>query len=195
MADRRRPRAVRVPVAEPLAGGGHDYADAFEVRLADPDHRTAEQWLRAGLEQAPAPVRRTIRIAHRHVLRFRLGPPSPDRVLGWDIATSTPGVFSLQTRSSMMRAAIVVRRRAATSTTLTTVLHYDRPVLCRVVWTLVGPLHRRIAPLLLARAAALGSSDPLSATAGGRGGPWSSRRPGRAGAAGSRQGSSAWRRR
>jgi len=38
---------------------------------------------------------------------------------------------------------------------LTTSLRYRRPVLARVVWICVGPLHRRIAPYLLERAAAL----------------------------------------
>jgi hypothetical protein len=46
----------------------------------------------------------------------------------------------------------VGRRADASSTRLTTLLVFRRPA-ARVVWALVGPLHRRIAPYLLARAA------------------------------------------
>jgi hypothetical protein len=59
-------RSVRaVAVQEPSAGSGPaDYADAFEIRMPAPDGRTAEQWARCALEQAPAAVQWTIRIAH-----------------------------------------------------------------------------------------------------------------------------------
>lgn len=40
----------RVDVTDPVsAAGGHDYADAFEVRLAEPDPHAPEVWVRAGL--------------------------------------------------------------------------------------------------------------------------------------------------
>src|SRR5438128_9164750 len=94
MRDQTAPRARRVPVEadELLVGRGrYDYADAFEIRLRNPDTRSAEQFARCALEQLPLPVRWTIRIAHRHALRLRLGPRSSrDHVLGWKILTSQP---------------------------------------------------------------------------------------------------------
>lgn len=52
--------AGRVPVLarEPLIGGDpHDYADAFEVRLRESDARSAEEFARCALEDAPWLVR------------------------------------------------------------------------------------------------------------------------------------------
>ena len=48
-----------------LGSASADYADAFEVRLREPDGRTAEEWIRAGLEGAPAALRWTIVVVHR----------------------------------------------------------------------------------------------------------------------------------
>lgn len=148
-----RYRAVRLPQAD-VGAERPDYADSFEIRLPEPDDRTAEQWVRSGLENAPSVVRRTIRIAHRHVLGFRLGPhPSAGHVLGWRIARADDDLVRLETSSALMRAAIVGRRLDPCSTRLTTLLFYERPGFARLIWAVVGPVHRRIAPLLLARAA------------------------------------------
>ena len=147
--------ATAVPVEETASGSASaDYADAFEVRLHEPDDRSAEEWIRAGLEGAPAAVRRTIVVVHRHVLRFRLGPlTAPDRILGWRVAESTPDVVRLEAESPLLRAVLVGRRIDDRATRLTTLLFFVRPTVMRAVWTLVGPLHRRIAPFLLSRAA------------------------------------------
>ena len=43
------------PAAETPDGCGRfDYADAFEIRVPASDERTAEEWMRCGLEEAPA---------------------------------------------------------------------------------------------------------------------------------------------
>ena len=148
-------RAAVVPVTEAiLASGPADYADAFEVVRDGPDHRTAEQWMRCGLEQSPRALRRTIVVVHRHVLRFRLGPlTSGEHVLGWRITEDRPDLVRLEATSPILRAAIVGRRIDPIRTRLTTLLWFERPTVARVVWAAVGPLHRRIAPYLLARAA------------------------------------------
>jgi hypothetical protein len=89
------------------------------------------------------------------VLRFHLAPSdSPGHLLGWRIVTAEPEVFALEASSPFLAGKIVGRRLDGTHTTITTGLRYGRPVLARVVWACVGPLHRRIAPLLLQRAAA-----------------------------------------
>ena len=63
-----------------------DYADAFEVALATSDGRSAEQLVRAGLENVPRWLGAAVLITHRHVLRFDLAPSSaPDQLLGGEI--------------------------------------------------------------------------------------------------------------
>jgi Protein of unknown function (DUF2867) len=149
------PHARRSSVVEEVPGQSrYEYADAFEVTLRRGDDRTAEQMVRDGLEHAPPRLRATIVIVHRHVLRFRLRPvSSPNHVVGWRIVSSEPEVVHLETTGPLIAGTLVARRVDATTARLTTFVHYQRP-LARVVWAVVGPLHRRVAPYLLARAAA-----------------------------------------
>jgi hypothetical protein len=150
-------RARRVAVRESLDRRA-DYADAFELETSQPDDRPVEAWMRAGLEQAPAAVRRLILLVHRHVLRLELGPvTAPDHVLGWRIATRADDVVRLEASGSLADAVIVGRRIDASAIRLTTALRYRRPALARGVWAVIGQLHRRIAPLLLERAAREGA--------------------------------------
>jgi hypothetical protein len=139
---------------EPLLEGGRvDYADAFEVRTPQSDGRTAEEWARCGLEEAPQALQLLVYGAQRYVLRLRLAPlASADHVFGWRILTSRPEVVGLEARSPVLRGLIVGRRVDATCVTLTTYVAYERPV-ARVLWAVVAPLHRMVAPYLLARAA------------------------------------------
>jgi hypothetical protein len=145
--------AVRVPAPD-VGDDRPDYADAFEVRTPERDDRTAELWIRAGLEGAPGWMRWVILLVHRHVLGFRLGPPdAPDHVLGWPIVASEPDEVRLEASSRLLRGVLVGRRVDPSSTRLTTLLFFERPATARVVWAVIGPLHRRIAPYLLTRAA------------------------------------------
>ena len=146
-------RSRSVPVEEAFLAP-FDYADSFEVRLPTPDARRAEQWVRCGLECAPRAVRWVIRTAHRRVLRFRLGPEDgPDHVLGWPITANEHDVVRLEAAAPLLRAVIVGRRVDPRTTRLTTALSYSRPRAARLVWAVVGPVHRRVAPYLLDRAA------------------------------------------
>ncbi|HYI44455.1 MAG TPA: DUF2867 domain-containing protein [Actinomycetota bacterium] len=151
-------RRRAVATDEPLIGADrYDYADAFEVRVPRPDPRSAEQWARAALEQAPRTVRWVIRVAHRYVVRFRLGPSSsPNHVLGWSIVTSQHEAIVLEAVSPLLRAVIVARRIDPTVALATTYLFFTRPTAVRIVWAIVGPVHRRVAPYLLEHAAVLG---------------------------------------
>ena len=162
------PRARRIPVAdeEPLIGSDrYDYADAFEIRVRESDARSAEQFARFALEQAPRVVRWIIWIAHRYVIRFRLAPrSSPNHVMGWTILRSEPDVIHLKAVSALARAELLGRRVDPTCTSITTYVFYTRPVAARILLKLVGPVHRRIAPYLLERAAAAADQDdPLTA--------------------------------
>jgi hypothetical protein len=149
-------RRVAVPAHEPLVGDvGYDYADAFELRTPEPDPRTAEQFARAALEGASWPVCGIVRLVHRHLLRFTLAPAgSPQHVLGWTILASEPDLIQLEAVSPLLgRGVLVGRHVEPTRTVLTTYIFFTRPAAGRVVWAVVGPLHRRVAPYLLERAA------------------------------------------
>jgi hypothetical protein len=140
-----------VAVDDPATASA-DYADAFRIDLAEPDDRSAEQWIRDALERSPA-VRWIVLVVHRHVLRFRLGPLDDEHVIGWTIVRSEHDAVRLRASSPLFEAEIQGRREGATATTITTSLRFGRPVPARLVWACVGPLHRRIAPFLLERAA------------------------------------------
>jgi len=140
----------RVPVPpEPWVEAGYDYADCFELRLAEPDNHTAEQWVRAALEQASPAIRGIIQFVHGRLARFRLSS-DPHSVLGWEPVATTRD--AIQARGPALRAEILVRRNSATTATFTTFLFYKRKR-TGLLWVAIGPLHRRIAPYLLARAA------------------------------------------
>ena len=150
-----RAHAVPVPEFEPLIGGAsYDYADAFEIEPPASDDRTAEQFARAALEGAPWPLRLTILVAHRYLLRLRLGPrSSPQHVLGWKIVTAEPDVIQLEAVSPLLgRGVIVARRPLPTSAVITTYVFFARPTLSRVVWMLARPVHRWAAMYLLEHA-------------------------------------------
>src|SRR5438874_3668064 len=116
-------RVSRCAVApEPLVDGArHDYADTFEVRLDQPDTHTAEQWVRAALEQASPAVRSLIQFVHRRVAGFHLGPDSDaEHILGWRIVASQPDALHIETSGPLLQAAIVVRSWSSTLKTFST---------------------------------------------------------------------------
>ena len=131
-----------------------DYSDCFEIELTVPDDRSAEQWARAALEGMPAALRAVVLVAHRHVLRFRLGPlDAADHVLGWRVITSEQDVVRLEADGPLVRGVLVGRRTSPTTTVLRTFVFFRRGRASRMTWTVVGPVHRRVAPYLLARVA------------------------------------------
>ena len=165
-----RTRARQVPVArnEPLIGDDrYDYADAFEIRIGESDPRTAEQFARCALEEAPWAIRTIVDVAHRQVLRLRLGPrPSPDHVFGWTIVRSEPDLVHLEAESPLLgRGAIVGRRVERTRVVITTYVFFSRPAPASVIWTFTAPLHRWVARYLLEHAAATpeGTRDTVAA--------------------------------
>jgi len=138
-----RPEVRRVEVTDPIATARPcDYADAFEVRLPEPDQCPPEMWVRAGLEATPGWVKRVVGL-----LGLRRAPQSSaDRLAGFQVVESSPEVVHLERSVSLLRVVMVGRRVEPTRRTLTTVLYFKRPMLARLVWALVGLGHRRIAP-------------------------------------------------
>lgn len=163
---RRTLKRVAAAVLDERAQTGEtaaDYVDVFEVPIAAGDLRSAEQMFRDGLRDGPGGD--VVLWIHRHVLRFRLGPiSSPDHLIGWPIMHSDPDELVLATRGSLLRGELTLRRLDGRRAVLTTRLHYRHRFAARAVWTLVGPLHRMVAPRLMERSARRG--DHLARTAG-----------------------------
>ncbi|MGH9271556.1 MAG: hypothetical protein ACRDZ2_09805, partial [Ilumatobacteraceae bacterium] len=127
----------RVIVSEPIAAErGVDYADAFELRLEEPERRPPEVWVRAGIDATPAWIKR--------IAGAEEGLGSA-RVLESDAE-----VVVLEDSDALMDTVMVGRNVDPQRRVLTTILHYRRPLLARVVWALVGILHRRTARQVVA---------------------------------------------
>jgi hypothetical protein len=150
------PRArqlAMVTEAPPAGVDRYDYADAFELRVREPDERSAEQWARCAFEQAPRAARWTVLIAWRTLLRVRMGPrSSPNHIFGCKILASQPDVIHLNVSSRLLRGVIVARRVEPTRMMVTTFVVYRRPAPARVVWTIAAPIHRRLARSLMEHA-------------------------------------------
>jgi hypothetical protein len=130
-----------------------DYTDVFEAPILPGDTRTAEQMFRDALGQRRSAGADVVSWIHRHVLGFRLGPPSsPDHLIGWPIVRSDSDEMVLATNGPLMRGELTLRREGGRRATLTTRVHYHRTVAARTVWAAVGPVHRVIAPRLIQRA-------------------------------------------
>lgn len=153
-----RPGAVRLqPEAAAAAARvdpAADYVDVFELEKSDPDGRSPEQLVRLAFSRAPAWWRPGITWAHRHVLRFHLDPgDAPDHVIGWRIAESDANVVRLEASGPLMLGTLCLAKVDPTRAQLVTALTFRRRVLSRLVWAVVGPVHRRAAPALMERAA------------------------------------------
>ena len=142
---------------DPEVRGSVDYADCFEVSLDGPDHRPPLLWARAALEGMPPVLRAVVLVAHRRVLRLRLGPlAAEDHVLGWRVVESREDLVRLEADGPLIHGVLVGRRTGPTTVVLRTFVRFRRARLARATWTVVGPVHRRVAPYLLARAARTG---------------------------------------
>ncbi len=142
MTNRSAPRVRRVGVTDPIAAARrYDYADAFEVRLPEPDPYPPETWVRAGLAATPGVVERIVGL-----LGLRDAPASAAGHLSvFRIVESGPEVVHLEASVPLIQVVMVGRRVEPTRRTLTTVLRYERPVLARLIWSIVGVVHRRVA--------------------------------------------------
>jgi len=148
------PKARRIPPPAPQLDANADYADAFEIPIGEGDSRNAEQAFRDGLGAEPGASGRLVLWIHRHVLRFTLGPfTSADHVIGWKIVHSDPDQFVLTTDGSLMRGQLTLCRQADRHAVLTTQLFYRHHATARMVWTVIGPVHRAIAPRLIEHSA------------------------------------------
>jgi hypothetical protein len=118
-----------------------DYVDTFEVQIGPGDSRTAEQAFRAALGDEPGVLGGLALWIHRHILRFG----------EWTVVRSVPDELVLAADGPVIRGELTLRRHDGRAI-LTTLLQYRRRIAARLVWAAVRPLHRVIAPRLLASA-------------------------------------------
>lgn len=125
-----------------------DYRDCFVVDTALAQQRTAEEWARAILGDAPLSTRRALR-AGWTALGFDLAAPDAEGcLLGWPVLSSSPDAFVVGGRSRLgIRAELVLRRRHG-AVTLSTLLHLENAG-ARAVWTATTPMHRQVAARVL----------------------------------------------
>jgi len=147
----------RVQASDPAATGrAHDYADAFEVQLTEPDGAPPEAWVLNGLADSPAVVDW---VATR-VLGHGSSTPgtATERVVdGWRVVQSTSDVVQLEQSLPLMQVTVMGRNVDPSTRRLTSVLSFERPVLSRLVWAVVGVGHRGMVRRLLRNAAATAS--------------------------------------
>jgi len=137
-----------------------DYEDGFSVATGPAAaERTAEEWARAILEDAPAATRRALRAGWQS-LGLRIGPADDEeRVLGWEVRQSTPDVVLLGAGSHLGLAGELLLQRRARTLFFATFVRLDNPA-ARAVWAGVIPVHQQIVARLLAGAARpAGGSD------------------------------------
>jgi hypothetical protein len=145
---REVPEAVRslTTLADP------DYVDLFTITTAMAADRSAEQWARAALEQAPVSRRNARRLWR--IMGLRLGPrDSADHVQGWKIAGRGDNWLRLETASWYMTAQAICLVEG-TQVSISLSLRYDRPVAAHV-WALVRGPHQRAVPAMLHQAVKL----------------------------------------
>ena len=129
-----------------------DYEDTFLVETDASQERTAEQWARATLEEAPASVRRNLRWGW-FALGLKLDSARHERsVLGWELRRSTPDFALLAARSRVGLPAELLFQRQEDTLLVATFVRQQNPV-ARAMWAAVAPGHRQVVPSLLARGA------------------------------------------
>jgi hypothetical protein len=118
-----------------------NYEDAFLVEIGSVPERTAEQWARAILEDAPLIMRRGLRWGWS-ALGLRLGPTRSDGfVLGWEVRRSAPDFALLGASSRLgLSAELLVKHQQQKLLFDTFVQHENR--IARAVWVGVEPVHR-----------------------------------------------------
>lgn len=146
-------QVCRVGVTDPIAAARrYDYADAFEVRLPEPDPYPPETWVRAGLGATPGWVEWVVGL-----LGLGSAPESSaDHASPFRIVEAGSEVIHLEASLPLMHVVMVGRNVEPTRRMLTTVLYYERPVLARLIWAIVGIGHRPTARQIIASKVATG---------------------------------------
>ena len=133
-----------------------DYEDAFAV-VADVDH-TAEQWVRAVVNDAPPRVRRRLWLGWI-ALGLRIGPPwSSHRVLGWQVMHRDESYVLLGANSWLGLRGQLLFRTEPDGLLFATFVGLTNPA-ARALWAAITPHHQRVVRSLLTHAATRVTSD------------------------------------
>jgi hypothetical protein len=128
-----------------------DYRDAFRVEAPEAAGHSGEEWARAALEGAPAPMQGTLRKGWT-AIGLKLEPPDSERaVLGWKVRRGDAELALLGVESRIGMPAELLFKPEADGLLFATFIEQSTP-LARATWMPVGPGHRLIVPELLARA-------------------------------------------
>ncbi len=123
-----------------------DYSDTFATH-GDAFH-PAEAWARAAFEQGSRRDADAKQLVWRRLLQLRLGPfEAPDRVAGWEIVENTDRRLVLAAESWHLTARLVFESEESGVRVTTRVTYRHLPG--RMVWSVVGPIHRRAVPDIL----------------------------------------------
>ncbi|MET9318240.1 hypothetical protein ABZX12_41015 [Kribbella sp. NPDC003505] len=146
MSDALRSQVRRIGIDDCLAAPEpHDYADAFEVQVPLGDVCRPEAWVRAGLELTPAWVKRVIGgFGSRKQAAPTAGRSGPFRMVHTDESE-----VRLEATLSFVRVTMIGRNRDNARRVLLTVLNFERPVIGRLIWVLLGVGHRWAAPRII----------------------------------------------
>ena len=127
-----------------------DYVDTFIVDGAPVGQRTAEQWMRCVLEDAPLRVRSRL-ISGWTALGLALHLGRPDTVLGWPVVRRTADLVLLGASSRVGMPGQLLLERTAGRLRFATLLEH-RTAVTRTVWKGVEPTHVQTVCRLLEQA-------------------------------------------
>ena len=144
-------------VTVPAAARAHStldhiaYDDAFLVETGQAQDRTAEQWARTILEDAPEKTRNGL-LKGWATLGLRLDSTRADRfVLGWEVRRSTPDLVLLGASGRRgLSGELLFERQPGTLLFATFVQLENR--LARGLWSVIASRHVQVVRYLLERA-------------------------------------------
>ena len=77
--------------------------------------------------------------------------------MGWEVVDADHDGIKLAATGPLIDGVLIAKRIGSSTAALETSVRYRRPIVARVVWAAVGPVHRRVGPYLLSRATASAS--------------------------------------
>ncbi|MGV0717578.1 hypothetical protein ABQE93_19450 [Mycolicibacterium sp. XJ662] len=128
-----------------------DYQDAFFVHVASPQARTAEQWMRVILEEAPSAVRLQLLSGWKSLGLKAVPDDSEGSILGWQIKDSTADFVLLGRESRIGMPGELLLRRTEHGLSFASFVRFGNPFV-RLLWAAVKDTHVRTVTSLLEHA-------------------------------------------
>ncbi len=125
-----------------------DYEDAFVVDIGSAQARTAVEWMRVILEEAPTRIRMQL-LSGWTGLGLKLSlPGSAGAVLGWKVRSEDDDLVLLGADSRIGMPAELVLRRDGQELLFATLVRQDNPV-ARAMWASIEATHVRTVRTIL----------------------------------------------